>query len=622
MSTFHKLGPAWSDYQDCVLADAPLSYWRLGEASGSTAVDVQGVNDGTYTGGVTLGEAGALSGDPDTAALFDGSSGYVSVASAASLNFGTTAPFTMEAWIKTSSAALYQIIFEKFDGTNGYYFYLYNGAKLYVQIGGNGTFYGGGGAALNDGQWHHVAVSISRGINALVYVDGSLSQTLDISANTQSTSTTVPLVLGYDGYYHSSDFAGTLDEVAIYPAALSAAQIAAHYNAGKAAFGPVPDLAVEIDTTNDPTSATRTWTDITSKVRQLSYQRDGRSQELQRTEAGTLSALLDNRDGSWPPAKWTCWIRVSGRFAGTTKVRWTGLVERWRRTWPSAGKDSLVEITASTPSKILNLFDLDGSSFSSEATDQRVKSVCDVAGLSYTLKDSGLATCAASGTLSSGSMALAHLQDVERTETGFVFANEDGNVEFQSRHYRVGRVLAGVVATFGEAAGKVAYQDTAEYDYDDAFLWNRALVTPDGGTAQVATDANSETSHFTRTLAARQSLDASTADALATAQYLVHRYGAPSQRLPELDVELARLGPGTLVGTMLALRNSDYVLFERNDPAAAVSAHAFVERIAEQVGPGPTWKATLLLSPASDEIPWMAADATYGLAGQTTIGGF
>ena len=62
-----------------------VSYWRLGESSGTSACDSYGANTGTYQGGFTLGAAGAIAGDPDTAVTLDGSSGTVSVPHSASL---------------------------------------------------------------------------------------------------------------------------------------------------------------------------------------------------------------------------------------------------------------------------------------------------------------------------------------------------------------------------------------------------------------------------------------------------------------------------------------------------------------------------------------------------------
>src|SRR5438105_10324062 len=61
---------AWADssYSTVVLADMPLGYWRLGDSAPILpAADASGNGyAGTYNGGVTVGQSGAINGDPDT----------------------------------------------------------------------------------------------------------------------------------------------------------------------------------------------------------------------------------------------------------------------------------------------------------------------------------------------------------------------------------------------------------------------------------------------------------------------------------------------------------------------------------------------------------------------------
>ena len=58
--TVSVTAPPPSTYRTTVLADTPRGYWRLGEASGTSASDETGTSAGVYTGGVTLGQAGAV----------------------------------------------------------------------------------------------------------------------------------------------------------------------------------------------------------------------------------------------------------------------------------------------------------------------------------------------------------------------------------------------------------------------------------------------------------------------------------------------------------------------------------------------------------------------------------
>src|SRR5438093_824882 len=59
-------------YSATVLADSPVSYWRLGENSGTVAADSAGANTASIKSGVTLGTAGAIANDANTATTFNG----------------------------------------------------------------------------------------------------------------------------------------------------------------------------------------------------------------------------------------------------------------------------------------------------------------------------------------------------------------------------------------------------------------------------------------------------------------------------------------------------------------------------------------------------------------------
>jgi hypothetical protein len=108
---------AASTYSSIVLGDGPAAYWRLGETSGATMSDSgTNGNNGTYTGGYTLGQSGPIQGDTDTAVLFNGSSGYGLAPNSTSLSI--TGALTLEAWVKLNSTAGLQHILNKGDGLN------------------------------------------------------------------------------------------------------------------------------------------------------------------------------------------------------------------------------------------------------------------------------------------------------------------------------------------------------------------------------------------------------------------------------------------------------------------------------------------------------------------------
>jgi hypothetical protein len=224
-------------YRDAVLADNPVSYWRLEETSGTTAADSKGSNLGTYTNGPGLGQSGAV---PDTinnrAVHFDGVNDYVSVPASASLNVASQ--ITIEAWIyKDDTNAVRPIV--EYGNSGGYGVHMWNwddGTKLFV----NFVDTGGGGGTLMTGPilhaniWYHVAASYDGNVGRL-YVNGT--QVAQATLGSFTLQTNLPVYIGRrpvtgDPLYNAV-FAGKIDEVAVYSTALTAAKIRTHYNSGR-----------------------------------------------------------------------------------------------------------------------------------------------------------------------------------------------------------------------------------------------------------------------------------------------------------------------------------------------------------------------------------------------------
>jgi hypothetical protein len=218
-------------YSAAVLADAPIAYWRMGEASGMTMTDASknGIN-GTYVGTVTLGQAGALAGDKGTAAAFDGRSAAATVASSRSLQVNW---ITIELWVKKTTESGYGIYVAKNvvggGGVGSSWFQLLNNnfnTRLEFRVTGDydPVLVSSTGLALNT--WYYV-VATYDGTTAKLYINGKLDGTLSVVA--APTQTDEPLYIGRrgDGFFNNV----TLQEVAIYPTALSAERIEAHWRA-------------------------------------------------------------------------------------------------------------------------------------------------------------------------------------------------------------------------------------------------------------------------------------------------------------------------------------------------------------------------------------------------------
>jgi hypothetical protein len=211
-------------YPGAVLADTPVAYWRLSEASGITASDSTGANPGGAYGGVTRGQPGALA-DGDAAALFNGSTGYVGIVNNPALQLA--GDLTLELWVNVSLAARQTLISKD---------YLHE-FELTLEMSGRLNFYQGNGTTWEnvvstDGvvaanTWQHLVVTREAATNTIrFYVNGVAKGSGLYSTTPTSSAKAVSIGRSENGIRYVN---GRLDEVALYPAALSAAQIATHY---------------------------------------------------------------------------------------------------------------------------------------------------------------------------------------------------------------------------------------------------------------------------------------------------------------------------------------------------------------------------------------------------------
>jgi hypothetical protein len=214
----HVNGP----YASAVLAAGPLAYWRGHEMEGRRAFDAgpRG-HHGVYEGGVAL----YLEGPPSRAFSgtgFNRAPHFAGGRMAAALaDLG--AAYTVEMWLWNGLPADARDIAG----------WLYSRDGEALGIGGGRLFFTGGGVTLRGGAeiplktWAHVALA-RNGRGVRVYLDGVPAFSGDADAVPGGSARV--FLGGHPG--GAGSFAGKLDEIAIYPRALGAADIAARYALG------------------------------------------------------------------------------------------------------------------------------------------------------------------------------------------------------------------------------------------------------------------------------------------------------------------------------------------------------------------------------------------------------
>jgi fibronectin type 3 domain-containing protein len=222
--------PPGDPYRTAVMATSGLvSYWRLGETSGTSAVDEVRGNNGHYLGGPTLGLPGA-SAALGTAVGFDGADDELTVRGNG-LTLTTTG--SLEGWFRWESG---NALLRDSTTTNGWTLAFDQNGSLGYRAGGTTFVTTVPTAGVRDGTWHHLVLTKSRATTGL-FIDGIRVHTGSGAAN---ATTAPPWHVMRNGT--TTGFSrGRADEIAIYNSALSPTTVAAHHTAGLAGGGGPPD---------------------------------------------------------------------------------------------------------------------------------------------------------------------------------------------------------------------------------------------------------------------------------------------------------------------------------------------------------------------------------------------
>jgi len=174
-----------------------------------------------------LGINYSFSQSPGNCLLFDGTDDYVSVSDHSSLNFGTGS-FSIEFWMKTNSTTITTVLNKKASSSADGWFLILNNGKVGFKINTSTTQYFGNIGDLNDGIWHHIALSCYATADEFddlwevtAYFDGSSIGSIYYLRTSVSNTETLYIGRNYSGSY----FNGYLEEVRLWNATRSQTQI-------------------------------------------------------------------------------------------------------------------------------------------------------------------------------------------------------------------------------------------------------------------------------------------------------------------------------------------------------------------------------------------------------------
>lgn len=221
-----------------MIALGPKTFHRLGEATGSSAADSSGNSrTGTYFGSPTLGVTGIPGGGTNKAVTFAAASNQYVLIPNTGLDTGQS--FSGVVSVKGSLNTGERIFLARWDlptATQRYTFGIDDASngQPHVYIKTSAAYYHATVATnVLDGSWHHLVFTVDAS-NLKLYLDGALVAT---TAKAGTSEVGSYLNIGSKNA-PGSFFNGSLDEVATFDFALSAAQVTALY--ASSLIGDVP----------------------------------------------------------------------------------------------------------------------------------------------------------------------------------------------------------------------------------------------------------------------------------------------------------------------------------------------------------------------------------------------
>lgn len=390
-----------------------------------------------------------------------------------------------------------------------------------------------------------------------------------------------------------------------------------------------PTILVQVAFVDPPLTAigSNTWVDVTAYVKSFTTKR-GRSDALNRVEAGTATVVLDNSDRRFDPtfAAGAYYpnvvpmkkIRISATYSAVTYRLFTGFIESWPPDWPG-GLDVYTTISCVDAFKYFALKKLNGA-YANEFCNWTIDTWLTNIGWPAGVGDRFLYP--ALSQIQSGTFvnvpALTHFQNAADVESGIFFIDPSGAPTLHDRHYRLTNSLTSL-ATFDDSAAATLPWLKLTDAYDDQQIWNEARITRTGGVEQVATDAASQAAYFTRTLTRTLPMLNDT-EALNLAQWLVALYGLPIFRFTSMTLD--GLMDDALWPWILSLAISQRITVTQHPPplGTAITQECYIEGVAFDVAQD-HWFATFGLSSAEAIVGssyWILDDPVYSVLDSTT----
>jgi hypothetical protein len=332
--------------------------------------------------------------------------------------------------------------------------------------------------------------------------------------------------------------------------------------------------------------------DISDRVRSVQVRR-GKSQALDRIDAGAVTIIADNNDRLFDPLFEASPFygalvpRRRVRVYANDKFVIDAYIDDFNLSYETNGT-SICQIDSSDAFSVLTKAILDEQTPTSQLSGARIESILNRPEVNWSATerdiDTGVFTMLDT-TIAQDTQTLEYLQLVANSEFANLFIAKDGKIVFRDRSYEPPEPTFIISDSTDETLPVIPFEQI-NIIYGSEFLFNRIVISNSDTIPEeaIAESTNSQLFYGVLTYSATDLLTETLTDLESLAQSLLFKYQQPAYRFDSVSTTLDTLDT-TAQNQLLDLELGDYVQirFEPNGIAPAIVQYCKV------IGIGHEW---------------------------------
>ena len=375
--------------------------------------------------------------------------------------------------------------------------------------------------------------------------------------------------------------------------------------------------------TNTLADAAADTVDISNQVNKVTIRR-GYNLLQEQFQAGTATVRIIDLTGDWNPTSPTS--IYAGKLVPLRKVRisadgeflFSGYTTAYNYQWDKEQNVGYVDLELVDAFRLFNMSSITAvtGGTAGQTTGARITSILNTIGFPTSMRDIDAGSTTVQADPGTSRTSLQAIQNIEFSEQGGYYCLPDGDVRFISRSAI--QAKSGVNPTFFSNDGTgISYKNIVTA-LDDKLIINTTSITRAGGTAQTASNTDSQIKYFPHSYTATDLLVQTDAQALDIARAYTATRSETTLRVDSLTLDLntADYTAGTTAALTLDFFDTIRVKNVGQD-GTVIDKTLQCMGVTHDITPG-TWNTTFVTSePIIDS--FIIGSSLYGIIGTSVM---